>query len=41
MFIRKEKARFGSQSVQVVQKFRGRYKVVKTISCVTTQNENE
>ncbi len=41
MFIRKVKNRFGSQSVQVIQKFRGKYKVVKTIGCATTQHEIE
>ena len=41
MFIRKVKNRSGSQSVQVIQKFRGKYKVVKTIGCATTQHEIE
>ena len=38
MFIRKVKYRSGSQSVQVIQKFRDNYKVVKTIGCATTQH---
>ena len=41
MFIRKVKNRSGSQSVQVIQKVRGNYKVVKTIGCATTQHEIE
>ncbi|MGB4666041.1 MAG: transposase, partial [Bacteroidales bacterium] len=41
MFIRKVKNRSGSQSVQVIQKIRGRYKVVKTIGCATMQHEIE
>jgi len=41
MFIRKVKNRSGSQSVQVIQKFRGKNKVVKTIGCATTQHEIE
>jgi len=39
MFIRKLKNRSGSQSVQVIQKLHGRYKVVKTIGSATTQQE--
>lgn len=41
MFIRKVKNRSGSQSVQVIQKIRGRYKVIKTIGCATMQHEIE
>ena len=37
MFVRKLKNRSGSQSVQVIQKIRGSYKVVKTIGSATTQ----
>jgi len=39
MFIRKKQNTSGSYSVQVIQKFRGKYKVVKTIGCATTQHE--
>ncbi len=41
MFIRKLKNRSGSQSVQVIQKINGRYKVLKTVGCATTQHEIE
>lgn len=41
MFVRKLKNRSGSLSVQVIQKVRGRYKVVKTTGCATTQREVE
>lgn len=41
MFIRKKLNASGSQSVQVIQKIRGRYKVVKTIGCATTWQEIE
>ena len=41
MFIRKKKNSSGSQSVQVIQKINGRYKVVKTIGSATTQQEIE
>lgn len=41
MFVRKLKNRSGSLSVQVIQKVRGRYKVVKTTGCATTQHEVE
>ncbi len=41
MFVRKKQNVSGSQSVQVIQKFRGKYKVVKTIGCATTQHEIE
>jgi transposase len=41
MFIRKLKNRSGSQSVQVIQKINGHYKVVKTIGSATTQQEIE
>jgi transposase len=41
MFVRKLKNRSGSQSVQVIQKVQGRYKVVKTIGSATTQQEIE
>ena len=39
MFIRKKPNSSGSQSVQVIQKINGRYKVVKTIGSATTQQE--
>lgn len=41
MFVRKLKNRSGSQSVQVIQKLNGRYKVVKTMGSATTQQEIE
>lgn len=41
MFVRKLKNRSGSLSIQVIQKVRGKYKVVKTIGCATTQREIE
>jgi transposase len=41
MFVRKLKNRSGSQSVQVIQKFNGHYKVIKTIGSATTQQEIE
>jgi transposase len=41
MFVRKLKNRSGSLSIQVIQKVRGRYKVVKTVGCATTQREIE
>ena len=41
MFIRKVRNRSGSQSVQVIQKIRGRYKVVKTVGCATMVHEIE
>jgi transposase len=39
MFIRKLKNRSGSQSVQVIQKIYGKYKVVKTLGSATTQQK--
>lgn len=41
MFVRKLKNRSGSLSIQVVQKVRGKYKVVKTVGCATTQRKTE
>jgi len=41
MFIRKKPSASGIQSVQVIQKIHGRYKVVKTIGSATTQQEIE
>ena len=41
MFVRQVKNRSGSVSVQVICKSRGRYKVVKTVGCATTQQEIE
>ena len=41
MFIRKLKNRSGSVSVQVIQKIRGNYKVIKTIGSAITQQEIE
>lgn len=39
MFIRKKPNKSGSQSVQIIQKVHGKYKVVKTIGSATTQQE--
>jgi hypothetical protein len=39
MYIRNLKNRSGSVSVQVIQKIRGKYKVIKTIGSATTQQE--
>lgn len=41
MFIRKKPNKSGSQSVQIIQKTKGRYKVLKTIGCATTRHEIE
>ena len=41
MFIRKKPNQSGSTSIQVIQKIRGKYKVVKTIGCATTWQEIE
>jgi transposase len=41
MFVRKLKNRSGSLSVQVIQKVRGKYKVLKTVGCATTQRKTE
>jgi len=41
MFVRKLKNRSGSLSVQVIQKVRGKYKVIKTIGCATAQRKIE
>lgn len=41
MFVRKLKNRSGSLSIQVIQKVRGKYKVIKTVGCATTQREIE
>ena len=39
MFVRKLQNRSGSQSVQVIQKINGKYKVLKTIGSATRQQE--
>ena len=41
MFVRKLKNRSGSTSVQVIQKIKGRYKVLKTVGCATVLHEIE
>ena len=41
MYIRLLKNRSGSVSIQIISKSRGRYKVVKTVGCATTQHEIE
>ncbi|MDZ7774945.1 MAG: hypothetical protein U5L09_04675, partial [Bacteroidales bacterium] len=39
MYVRKVSNRSGSVSVQVIQKVKGRQKVVKTVGCATTQHK--
>jgi hypothetical protein len=39
MFVRKNKNRSGSVSIQIVSKARGRYRVVKTVGCGTQRHE--
>jgi transposase len=41
MFIRKKPNASGSTSIQVIQKVRGKYKLIKTVGCATTQQEIE
>lgn len=41
MFIRKNKNRSGSVSIQIISKHRGGYKVIKTVGCAKTQREEE
>jgi hypothetical protein len=41
MFIRKKPNASGSQSVQIIQKVKGRYKVLKTIGSATKRQEIE
>ncbi|MEG1555605.1 MAG: hypothetical protein RR356_02640 [Bacteroidales bacterium] len=41
MFIRKLKNRSGSISVQIIFKSVGKYKIIKTIGCATTQQKTE
>jgi transposase len=41
MFVRRKPNASGSTSIQVVQKVRGKYKLIKTIGCATTQQEIE
>lgn len=41
MFIRRLKNRSGSQSIQIIQKIRGKYKVIQTLGSATTQQEIE
>jgi len=41
MFVRRLKNRSGSTSIQVIQKINGRYKVLKTVGCATTQQNIE
>ena len=41
MFVRKKPNASGSLSIQVVQKIRGKYKLVKTIGCAITQRDIE
>ncbi|MFC2100560.1 IS1634 family transposase [Bacteroidota bacterium] len=41
MFVRKKPNQSGSTSVQVIQKVKGKYKVIKTIGCATALHEIE
>jgi len=41
MFVRRKSNASGSTSIQVIQKVHGKYKVIKTIGCATTQQEIE
>lgn len=41
MFVRKKKNKSGSLSIQIISKNRGKYKVVKTIGCAKTKQEEE
>jgi transposase len=41
MFVRKKKNKSGSQSIQIISKNRGKYKVIKTIGCAKTRREEE
>ena len=41
MFIRKNKNRSGSVSIQIISKRKGSYKVVKTVGCAKTKREEE
>lgn len=41
MFIRKNKNRSGSVSIQIISKNKGRYKVVKSVGCAKTKREEE
>jgi len=39
MYVRTKPNKSGSTSVQIISKVRGKYKVVKTVGCATTQQE--
>jgi len=39
MFIREKKNSSGSVSIQIISKFRGKYKLVKTVGCATERHE--
>jgi len=41
MFVRRKPNASGSTSIQVIHKINGRYKLIKTIGCATTQQEIE
>ncbi len=41
MFIRKNKNRSGSVSIQIISKNKGKYKVIKTVGCAKTKREEE
>ncbi len=41
MFVRKKKNKSGTVSVQIIDKSRGKYKVIKTIGCDKTRREED
>ncbi|MCF8297843.1 MAG: hypothetical protein K9J13_09895 [Saprospiraceae bacterium] len=41
MFVRKKKNKSDTQSIQIISKIRGKYKVIKTIGCTKTSREEE
>lgn len=41
MFIRKNKNRSGTISIQIISKVRGKFKVIKTVGCAKTSREEE
>ena len=41
MFIRKNKNRSGTISIQIISKDRGKFKVIKTVGCAKTSREEE
>jgi Transposase DDE domain len=41
MFVRKKRNKSGTQSIQIISKSTGKYKVIKTIGCARTKREEE